>query len=269
MAYRDADLYKYFFNNLEQIVARIVTSTSQSLQHRLSHSEHDLHQELLNNLLIKIKDELDDEDSTAGINLDYDPTDVLGEQGYDIDYIVTLLSQFRLNALKEVEVVLQEYDVSLKDTFYFMYRVTEIFDQAIKNSTKYYNTQQQSRLKKLEEELLELSAPIVPVKEDVSVLPIVGSMSEERADHIIKNVIPKVSENKIGTLILDFSAIHILDTFVASRLFTITRTLKLLGIRTIITGIRPEMAQTTIELGIEMDDIEIYRDVKRALEKII
>ncbi|MBM7634192.1 STAS domain-containing protein [Geomicrobium sediminis] len=146
--------------------------------------------------------------------------------------------------------------------------MTEIFDQVIANSTEYHNSQHKLRLLKLEEELLELSAPIVPIKEHIFVLPIVGVMSDERATHILNQVVPEIANKNAEVLIIDFSGIHLLDTYAASRIFTITETLNLLGIRTIITGVRPEMAQTTVQLGVKLIHLEVYRDVKTALEKL-
>lgn len=269
MAYIDTELYDHFFANVDQMVRRIVTSTSQELQHELSDLEYDLHYDLLHHLFLKIKEELDDHDSTAAINLDYDPADVLSEQGYDLDDIVMVLSHFRLTVIKEIEGEFQEYGVgSLRDAFYFMHRMSDIFDQAMKNSTAHYNNQYQLNLQKLEEEVLLLSAPVVPVKEGVSVLPVIGSLNEERANHIIQNVIPELAESSIDILIIDFSGIHKFDTYVAPRLDIITRMIQLLGIRVVMTGIRPDMAHTTIELGGAIDNIETYRDVKKALEHI-
>lgn len=269
MAYIEKELYDHFFNNLDQIIIRIVNSTSQSLNQQLSDSDYDLHKDLLHHLFTKIKHELDDHHSTEDINLDYDPADVLSEKGYDLNYIVMLISQFRLNALEEIEREFQEYGVgTLRDAFYFMHRMSEIFDQVVQDSTTHFNHQYQANLKKLEKELLLLSAPIVPVKEGVAVIPIIGSLNEERANHILEKVIPEVTESDIKMLIADFSGIHKFDEHVAARLFTIVRTLKLIGIQVIITGIRSEMVHTTIELGDTIEDLEIYRDVKKALEQI-
>lgn len=269
MVYIDTELYEHFFTNVDQMVHRIVTSTSQELQHQLSDPEYDLHYDLLHHLFLKIKEELDDHHLTAAINLDYDPANVLSEQGYDLDDIVMLLSHFRLNAIKEIEKEFQKFGVgSLKDAFYFMHRMSDVFDQVMKNSTAHYNNQYQLNLQKLEEEVMLLSAPIVPVKEGISVLPIIGSLNEERASHIIQNVVPEVAESNVEILIIDFSGIHQFDTYVARRLVTITRMIQLLGIRVVMTGIRPDMAQTTIELWGVLDNIETYRDVKKALERL-
>ncbi|SDO47679.1 STAS domain-containing protein [Alkalicoccus daliensis] len=269
MPYIGKELYDHFFRSVDQVIDRIVAATSQDLEFELSPKEFKLHHELLYNLFLKIKEELDEQDTTGAINLDYDPADVLSEQGYDLNYIIMLLTQFRLNVVKEIEGEFQKHGVGiLGDAFYFMNRMSDIFDQAIKNSTSHYNNEYQLNLQKLEKELLLLSAPVVPVKKDISVLPIVGSLNEERADHIIENVIPEVVKNNVTILIIDFSAILQFDSYVASRVLEIAKTLHLLGIHTVTTGIRPDMARAIINLESTVDDIETYRDVKEALENV-
>ncbi|WP_334314220.1 STAS domain-containing protein [Aneurinibacillus sp. Ricciae_BoGa-3] len=66
----------------------------------------------------------------------------------------------------------------------------------------------------------ELSAPIVPVRDGVAVLPLIGTIDTNRAKFILEKVVPRVSELNIHCLIVDFSGIHIIDTAVAGRLFT-------------------------------------------------
>ncbi|MFB4159081.1 STAS domain-containing protein [Geomicrobium sp. JSM 1781026] len=271
---RNSLLYGRFFEQLQSVVERIVAKTAQSTSSALSKDEQELHSHLLYRLLQKVKKELVVQESTEDVNLDYDPTDVLAKQGHDLEYIVELLSRFRVHALEEIERELKQSFGEIDDQnqtehiFPFIFRMTEIFDQVIANSTKYYNSQHKLRLLKLEEELLEVSAPIVPVREHISVLPVIGVMSEDRATHILNEVIPTVASKEVQILIVDFSGIHMFDTFAASRFFTITQTLALLGIRPVITGVRPEMAQTTIQLGVKLSDLEVYRDVKTALEAL-
>ncbi|MBM7632348.1 STAS domain-containing protein [Geomicrobium sediminis] len=267
-------LYQHFFEGLEQTVQGIVEATSENSEEALTENEKELHRQLLLRLLQKVKKALLNQDSTEELNLDYDATNELAQQGYELEYIIQLLSKFRIYALQEVEHELRRSLDSFQESnqgeqiFQFLYQITEIFDQAIAQSTEYYNSRHQLRLVKLEEELLDLSAPIVPVKENISIMPIIGVMSDDRATHILNNVVPMVSEQGVETLILDLSAIHMFDTYAASRFFTVTGTLSLLGIRTIITGVRPDMAQTTVQLGVKLAHLEVYQDVKTALEKL-
>ncbi|EZH64300.1 hypothetical protein DH09_00815 (plasmid) [Bacillaceae bacterium JMAK1] len=271
---RTSVMYQNFFMDLEGTVQGIIEETAKNEEEVLTDEEKELHQRLLYRLLKKVKKELMDQGSTEELNLDYDSSNELAQQGYELDYIIKLLTRFRVFALHKVENELKNSFDVIQETnqdeqvFPFLYRITEIFDQAIAQSTEYYNSRHQLRLLKLEEELLDLSAPIVPVKESVSIIPIIGVMSDDRATHILNNVVPIVAENGVQTLIIDLSAIHMFDTYAASRFFTVTDTLGLLGIRTIITGVRPDMAQTTVQLGVKLTHLEVYRDVKTALENL-
>ncbi|WP_170169050.1 STAS domain-containing protein [Mesobacillus subterraneus] len=113
--------------------------------------------------------------------------------------------------------------------------------------------------------ITELSSPIVPIEKDMAILPLIGEFDFERSDYIMTHVIPKISELRIKTLIIDFSGIATIDGEIAARVFNIHKVLKLIGIETLLTGIRAEMAIDVINTGIDFSKLKTYGTVQQAI----
>ena len=121
-------------------------------------------------------------------------------------------------------------------------------------------------VKKAQQEVLKLSVPIVPIQDGIAVLPLIGSIDSERAEYILENVILKIIEMKVEYLIVDFSGILNIDAIAERYLFDIYSVLRLQGIEVVMTGIRPELAQTIVRNGIDFSSIKTYATVKQAIE---
>jgi PAS domain S-box-containing protein len=103
--------------------------------------------------------------------------------------------------------------------------------------------------------LRELSTPIIPLGEGVIALPLIGSIDSARAQQIIENLLVGVGEHGASTAILDITGVQVVDTQVANALLRAAQSVKLLGANVIITGIRPEVAQTLVGLGLDLSGI--------------
>lgn len=119
--------------------------------------------------------------------------------------------------------------------------------------------------KKNQKVIMELSSPVVPLQDGIAVLPLVGEIGLDRSDYILNNVIPKISQLNIECLIIDFSALVKIDTEIAGRIFNIYDVLALLGINTIFTGIRPDLATTVVNAKINFPSLKTFATVKQAL----
>ncbi|ASF39389.1 modulator protein [Halobacillus halophilus] len=113
----------------------------------------------------------------------------------------------------------------------------------------------------------ELSVPVVPVAEGLVVIPLVGEIDTSRAELIKEVTLTETSGTNIEQVIFDISGVPILDTMVSNELFNIIQSLKLLGIETSITGIRPSIAQTITSLGIDFSNIHTCATLQQALAK--
>jgi anti-anti-sigma factor len=98
----------------------------------------------------------------------------------------------------------------------------------------------------------ELSTPIIPISGDILVMPLIGNIDASRAQHVLERLLEGVSENHARTVIMDITGVSVVDTHVANTLVRAAQAVQLLGTQMVLTGIRPEVAQTLVNLGIEL-----------------
>ena len=103
--------------------------------------------------------------------------------------------------------------------------------------------------------LAELSTPLIPINDQVVVMPLIGSVDTRRAQQVIEVLLGGISNAGASVAILDITGVPVVDTQVANVLLRAAQTVKLLGARVMLTGIRPEVAQTMIGLGVDMREI--------------
>ncbi|KEZ52540.1 MULTISPECIES: STAS domain-containing protein [Metabacillus] len=113
--------------------------------------------------------------------------------------------------------------------------------------------------------LEELSVPVVPVAEGIAVIPLVGAVDTRRAALIMEVSLREGARLNLEEVILDVSGVPIIDTMVADQIFKIVSALKISGIHTVLTGLRPEIAQTIMSLGLDFNHIETKFNMRKAL----
>ena len=96
-------------------------------------------------------------------------------------------------------------------------------------------------------------------------LPIVGVIDSHRAQNVMVGVLEKIAEAQARVFILDISGVAIVDTAVANHLIKITKATYLMGCRSIISGLSPQIAQTIVELGIDTGGVETTATLSDAL----
>ncbi len=172
------------------------------------------------------------------------------------------------NAIKTFYIESNE-KLSMDEFFILERTVNDIIDIYIDAYTAYYVNYKEELLKSHRETVDELSVPIIPITERVAILPVVGNVDTYRAKKIREKTLLRVKELKAEQLIIDISGVPFIDTAVVNHLFKIVKGIKLLGCSTILTGISPEIADTMIELGIEVDDeLKTMSDLQQALRSI-
>jgi len=116
--------------------------------------------------------------------------------------------------------------------------------------------------------LEELSVPMVPLSKGIAVMPMVGQIDTHRAQLIMETALEESAKLQLNYLILDISGVLIVDTMVANNIIEIVKALQLIGTKAMITGIRPEIAQTIVSLGIELGTIKTKATLEQALAEI-
>ncbi len=111
----------------------------------------------------------------------------------------------------------------------------------------------------------ELSTPIIPVMDNIIVMPLIGSVDTFRAGYITRALLAGIREHRAKVVILDITGVPIVDTAVASHLNKTVHAARLKGARTIVTGISDEIAETIVDLGIDWSWIETLPDLRTGL----
>ncbi|GAB1780660.1 RsbT co-antagonist protein RsbRD [Priestia megaterium] len=153
------------------------------------------------------------------------------------------------------------------DAFYeIISHFNTIVDDAIQSVIRSYVKDYTKKIKYAQYAIDELSVPVVRMTEEIGILPLVGDLDTKRAQYLMENALDKGKQYKLKWLIIDLSAVPIIDTMVADELFKIIAALKLLGIYVIISGIRPEIAQTMVNLGINLEEIKSFSSLHQAVQ---
>ncbi len=103
--------------------------------------------------------------------------------------------------------------------------------------------------------LEELSTPLIPISDTVMVMPLIGSMDSRRAQQVLDTLLHGVAVARAEIAIIDITGVSIVDTQVANALIRAAQAVKLLGAQVMLTGIRPEVAQTLVGLGVDLSMI--------------
>jgi rsbT co-antagonist protein RsbR len=128
-----------------------------------------------------------------------------------------------------------------------------------------YNQLIEETLTEQTRSLLEMSTPVTQIWEGILLLPIVGIIDSKRARDIMDGVLAKISETQSQIFIMDISGVGVVDTAVANHLIKITRATRLMGCETLVSGVSPAIAQTIVDLGIEVGKVKTTATMKDAL----
>jgi rsbT co-antagonist protein RsbR len=113
--------------------------------------------------------------------------------------------------------------------------------------------------------LMEMSTPVTEIWEGILLLPIVGLIDSKRASDVMHAALAKISDTQARIFILDISGVGVIDTAVANHLFKITRATRLMGCVCTISGVSPTIAQTIVDLGIDVGDVNTTATMRDAL----
>ncbi|WP_080848790.1 RsbT co-antagonist protein RsbRA [Cytobacillus gottheilii] len=114
--------------------------------------------------------------------------------------------------------------------------------------------------------LQELSAPLIPVFDNITVMPLVGTIDTERAKQIMENLLQGTVKHRSEVVLIDITGVPVVDTMVAHHIIQAADAVRLVGAKCMIVGIRPEIAQTIVNLGIDLNQITTKNTLKKGVE---
>ncbi|KAF6603887.1 STAS domain-containing protein [Bacillus velezensis] len=143
--------------------------------------------------------------------------------------------------------------------------ITQVFDFTIYTFVDHAEHNSKMQLNAQREMILELSSPVITLSKRTALLPLVGDIDTERAKFILENTLSTCAKRLIEHLLIDLSGVVVVDTMVAHQIFKLIEALKLIGVTSTLSGIRPEIAQTAVQLGINFSEITVKSNLAQAL----
>lgn len=133
--------------------------------------------------------------------------------------------------------------------------------------------EEQRLIERQNDAISELSTPLIPITDDLLVMPLVGTIDSRRADEVLTTLLEGVSKRSVRAAILDITGVAVVDTKVADTILKVAKAVRLLGADVILTGIRADVARTLVDIGADMREITTHSTlqagVRYALRSIL
>ncbi|MCA1023945.1 STAS domain-containing protein [Halobacillus litoralis] len=117
--------------------------------------------------------------------------------------------------------------------------------------------------------LQELSAPLIPVMDNITIMPLIGTIDTERAKLIMENLLDGVIKHNAEVVLIDITGVPVVDTMVAHHIIQAAEAVRLIGSRCILVGIRPEIAQTIVNLGIDLGKFPTKSSLRKGFQSAL
>jgi len=133
--------------------------------------------------------------------------------------------------------------------------VTELLDQLGLYTAESFIKNREEIIARQQEEMLELSTPVVKLWDGVLALPMIGTLDSARTQIVMESLLQRIVETGAEVAIIDITGVPTVDTLVAQHLIKTVTAARLMGADCIISGIRPQIAQTIVHLGVDLGDV--------------
>lgn len=184
--------------------------------------------------------------------------------GWPLSYVTDGLTTFRQVVF---DFILSE---STKiDTDYFSIIVDKVnnwVDPIINKLVNDYSGSWQDTVSLQRVALQELSAPLIPVMKNITIMPLIGTIDTERAKLIMESLLEGVIKHNAEVVLIDITGVPVVDTMVAYHIIQAAEAVRLIGSTCILVGIRPEIAQTIVNLGIDLTRFPTRSSLRKGFE---
>jgi len=133
--------------------------------------------------------------------------------------------------------------------------LSQLVDRAAQYTVDAYQRSREEIIHRQQQELLELSTPVVKLWEGVLAVPMIGTLDSARTQLVMETLLQRIVETGSELAIVDITGVPTVDTLVAQHLLKTVTAIRLMGADCIISGIRPQIAQTIVHLGIDLQGI--------------
>jgi rsbT co-antagonist protein RsbR len=146
-----------------------------------------------------------------------------------------------------------------------VWRITALLDQLGLFTTEMHQKSREEVIARQQQEMLELSTPVVQLWDGIVALPLIGTLDSERTQVVMESLLQTIVETGAGIAIIDITGVPTVDTLVAQHLLKTVAAARLMGAECLISGIRPQIAQTIVHLGVDLNEVITKASLSDAL----
>jgi len=252
-----SDLAEIIARNEDQIRAEWIRDMSQMVQRADLMSKTELDEqsgELLKALTAGVKSGINIRDAgwTSTRELLEGISASRARQGFSPTEVATFVLSLKQPLFAAIRKEMGKTPDKLFDT---VWAATELLDGLALVTTEAYAATREQLILRQQQELMELSTPVVKLWDGILALPIIGTLDSARTQVVMENLLQTVVATNSRFAIIDITGVPTVDTLVAQHLLKTITAARLMGAECIISGVRPQIAQTIVHLGINLEDV--------------
>jgi rsbT co-antagonist protein RsbR len=173
-------------------------------------------------------------------------------QGFTPTQVATFVLSLKQPVFKRATESLQAEPMVLATT---LWEATTLLDALGLYTTEVFQQARESIIARQQEELIELSTPVVQLWDGILALPLIGTLDSERTQVVMESLLERLVATGSSLAVIDITGVPTVDTLVAQHLLKTVAAAQLMGADCIISGIRPQIAQTIVHLGIDLSTV--------------
>jgi len=176
-----------------------------------------------------------------------------GRQGFSPSETATFVFSFKEPLFTHLRRAFEGHDAG--GLFTDFWEVSKLLDKLGLYTTEIHQLAREEVIRRQGEEMLELSTPVIQLWDGVLALPIIGTLDSQRTQIVMEALLQQVVATRSPIAILDITGVPTVDTLTAQHLLKAVAATRLMGAECIISGIRPQIAQTIVHLGVNLGDV--------------
>lgn len=173
-------------------------------------------------------------------------------QGFTPSETATFIFSLKQALFDHLRQTLRDDPVQLTEA---LWSSTTLLDKLGLYTTELYQQNREEIIQRQQEEMLELSTPVVELWDGILALPLIGTLDSVRTQMVMESLLQRIVDTGSTIAIIDITGVPTVDTLVAQHLLKTVAATRLMGADCIISGIRPQIAQTIVHLGVELHDV--------------
>ena len=174
------------------------------------------------------------------------------QQGFTTSEIANFVMSFKQPLFAQLRKDIAQDATAMVDE---IWRATTLVDKLALYTVEVFQRAREDVINRQQAEMLELSTPVVKLWDGVLALPMIGTLDSGRTQVVMENLLNRIVETGAEIAILDITGVPTVDTLVAQHLIKTVTAARLMGADCIISGIRPQIAQTIVHLGVDLKDV--------------